>query len=206
MCLDKLSFWHRSLLLLFMNLSVAVLLKSYQTRADSRKKVQLFQKYFTFLVFPHNPFIFNLIRKVLKFWIVYLEIYIINTFCGLKVYPSIKWKVKILYHHSVCIGHSLVLYSLFYDESNCTFGLSEAPSNYNYSFTININRRQESKAWNTKLIRNWSIKSWSAPYSNKTSCFQSVTEVYIELHLIHCNVLRIQKTVSDKKKFETKDL
>lgn len=161
LCLDKLSFWHRSLLLLFMNISVAVELKSYQTRADSRKKFQLFQKYFTFLVIPHYPFIFNLIRKVLKFWIVHLEIYIINTFCGLKVYAS---------------GiNSVVLYSLFYDESNCTFGLSEAPSNYNYSFTININRRQESKAWNTKLIRNWSIKSWSAPYSNKTSCFQSVT-------------------------------
>lgn len=105
LCLDKLSFWHRSLLLLFMNISVAVELKSYQTRADSRKKFQLFQKYFTFLVIPHYPFIFNLIRKVLKFWIVHLEIYIINTFCGLKVYPSIKWKVKILYHHSVCIGH-----------------------------------------------------------------------------------------------------
>lgn len=108
MCLDKLSFWHRSLLLLFMNLSVAVELKSYQTRADSRKKVQLFPKYFTFLVIPHYPFIFNLIRKVLKFWIVHLEIYIINTFCGLKVYPSIKWKVKILYHHSVCIGHPIL--------------------------------------------------------------------------------------------------
>lgn len=107
LCLDKLSFWHRSLLLLFMNLSVAVELKSYQTRADSRKKFQLFQKYFTFLVIPHYPFIFNLIRTVLKFWIVQkkIEIYIINTFCGLKVYPSIKWKVKILYHHSVCIGH-----------------------------------------------------------------------------------------------------
>lgn len=108
LCLDKLSFWHRSLLLLFMNLSVAVELLSYQPRAYSRKKVQLFQKYFTFLVIPRYPFKFNLIRKVLKFWIVHLEIFIINTFCALKLYPSIKCIVKLLCHHSVCIGHQFV--------------------------------------------------------------------------------------------------
>lgn len=108
LCLDKLSFWHRSLLLLFMNLSEAVELLSYQPRAYSRKKVQLFQKYFTFLVIARYPFKFNLIRKVLKFWIVHLKFFIINTFCALKLYPSIKCIVKLLCHHSVCIGHQFV--------------------------------------------------------------------------------------------------